>query len=206
MDLWSDIIANVSPFPHIHRLLLALLKKELITSDGCAEMVKHWQLCRTIGPLLSQRFPLASAKTQSKGGFIFLGRFHITCLWSLSWMLYSKVLILVDNLRLWYSLLFMQYKHCRVLFLDKTSLLIAVFENFSILWNFWFYTESSVYFMLLKLNLSWAIKLYSIPNLKLFKAFFSSQRGNIHVFSNFCIAFRLSVTWSRKKFISQKVL
>ncbi len=29
-----------------------------------------WQLCRTIGPLLSQRFPLASAKAQPRGGFI----------------------------------------------------------------------------------------------------------------------------------------
>ncbi len=28
------------------------------------ELVPHWQLCRTIGPLLSQRFPLASAKAQ----------------------------------------------------------------------------------------------------------------------------------------------
>ena len=25
-----------------------------------------WQLCRTIGPLLSQRFPLASAKAQPR--------------------------------------------------------------------------------------------------------------------------------------------
>ncbi len=28
-----------------------------------------WQLCRTIGPLLSQRFPLASAKAQPRGDF-----------------------------------------------------------------------------------------------------------------------------------------
>ncbi len=27
-----------------------------------------WQLCQTIGPLLSQRFPLASAKAQPRGG------------------------------------------------------------------------------------------------------------------------------------------
>ncbi len=32
-------------------------------------MVKPWQLCRTIGPLLSQRFLLASAKAQPRGGF-----------------------------------------------------------------------------------------------------------------------------------------
>ncbi len=32
-------------------------------------MVIPWQLCRTIGPLLSQRFPLASAKAQPRGGF-----------------------------------------------------------------------------------------------------------------------------------------
>ncbi len=31
-------------------------------------MDNPWQLCRTIGPLLSQRFPLASAKAQSRGG------------------------------------------------------------------------------------------------------------------------------------------
>ncbi len=29
-----------------------------------------WQVCRTIGPLLSQRFPLASAKAQPRGGFL----------------------------------------------------------------------------------------------------------------------------------------
>ncbi len=29
-----------------------------------------WQLCRTIGPLLSQRFPLASAKAQPRGEFL----------------------------------------------------------------------------------------------------------------------------------------
>ncbi len=32
-------------------------------------MVIPWQFCRTIGPLLSQRFPLASAKAQPRGGF-----------------------------------------------------------------------------------------------------------------------------------------
>ncbi len=33
------------------------------------EMVKPWQLCRTIGPLPSQRFLLASAKAQPRGVF-----------------------------------------------------------------------------------------------------------------------------------------
>ncbi len=28
-----------------------------------------WQLCWTVGPLLSQRFPLASAKAQPRGDF-----------------------------------------------------------------------------------------------------------------------------------------
>ncbi len=32
-------------------------------------MDNPWQLCRTIGPLLSQRFPLASAKAQPRVGF-----------------------------------------------------------------------------------------------------------------------------------------
>ncbi len=32
------------------------------------EMVNPWQLCRTIGPLLSQRSPLASAQAQPRGG------------------------------------------------------------------------------------------------------------------------------------------
>ncbi len=30
-------------------------------------MDNPWQLCQTIGPLLSQRFPLASAKARSRG-------------------------------------------------------------------------------------------------------------------------------------------
>ncbi len=34
-------------------------------------MDKPWQLCRTIGPLLSQRFPLASAKALPRGDFQF---------------------------------------------------------------------------------------------------------------------------------------
>ncbi len=36
-------------------------------------MVKPWQYCRIIGPLLSQRFLLASAKAQPRGGFIKTG-------------------------------------------------------------------------------------------------------------------------------------
>ncbi len=34
------------------------------------EWILHGNLCRTIGPLLSQRFLLASAKAQPRGGFI----------------------------------------------------------------------------------------------------------------------------------------
>ncbi len=45
-------------------------KKELYTGEGCVEMDIPWQLCRTIGPLLSQRFPLASAKAQPMGEFM----------------------------------------------------------------------------------------------------------------------------------------
>ncbi len=48
------------PSPHILRLY---------TCEGYVEMDNSWQLCRTIGPLLSQRFPLASAKAQPRGGF-----------------------------------------------------------------------------------------------------------------------------------------
>ncbi len=43
-------------------LIYIYLKKELRTSDGCVETDILWQLCQTIGPLLSQRFLLASAK------------------------------------------------------------------------------------------------------------------------------------------------
>ena len=50
-------------------ICLFSFKKELITSEGCVEMVIPWQLCRTIGPLISQRFPLASAKAQPRGDF-----------------------------------------------------------------------------------------------------------------------------------------
>ncbi len=34
-------------------------------------MDNPWQLCRTIGPLLSQKFPLASVKAQPRGGGYF---------------------------------------------------------------------------------------------------------------------------------------
>ena len=34
-------------------------------------MVIPWQLCRTVGPLVRQRLPLASAKAQPRGGFLF---------------------------------------------------------------------------------------------------------------------------------------
>ncbi len=36
-----------------------------------------WQLCRTIGPLLSQRFPLASATAQPRGGGFFSRLSHV---------------------------------------------------------------------------------------------------------------------------------
>ncbi len=50
-------------------------EKELLTGEGCVEIDIPWQLCRTIGPLLSQRFPLASAKAQPRGG----GFWNIYC-------------------------------------------------------------------------------------------------------------------------------
>ena len=34
------------------------------------EIDNPWQLCQTIGPMLSQRFPWASAKAQPRGDFI----------------------------------------------------------------------------------------------------------------------------------------
>ncbi len=43
-------------------------ERELLTGEGYVEVDIPWQLCRTIGPLLSQRFPLASAKAQPSGG------------------------------------------------------------------------------------------------------------------------------------------
>ncbi len=46
------------------------MKKELYTGEGCVEMDILWQICRTIGPLLSQRFALASAKAQPMGDFL----------------------------------------------------------------------------------------------------------------------------------------
>ncbi len=44
-------------------------EKEGLTGEGCVGVVIPWQLCQTIGPLLSQRFPLASAKAQPRGDF-----------------------------------------------------------------------------------------------------------------------------------------
>ncbi len=56
-------------------LELELLEESLSDSfivniiiKGCVEMDIPWHLCRTIGPLLSQRFLLASAKAQPRGG------------------------------------------------------------------------------------------------------------------------------------------
>ncbi len=54
-------------------------EKELSTGEGCVEMDIPWQLCRTIGPLLSQKFSLASAKAQPRGGF-FMFNEHRTLL------------------------------------------------------------------------------------------------------------------------------
>ncbi len=48
------------------------IKKELIKSDGCVEMVIPWQLCRTIGQLLSQALALLK---HSQGGIL-----HVRCL------------------------------------------------------------------------------------------------------------------------------
>ncbi len=45
---------------------------ELFTGKGCVVIDIPWQLCQTIGPLLSHRFPLASAKAQSRVGGFFL--------------------------------------------------------------------------------------------------------------------------------------
>ncbi len=51
-------------------VFLFFKEKELFTGKGCVEMDIPWQLCRTIDPLLSQRFPLASAKAQPRDGFL----------------------------------------------------------------------------------------------------------------------------------------
>ncbi len=40
-------------------------------------MVVPWQLCRTIGPLLSRRLPLASGKAQPRGYFGHLNQFSV---------------------------------------------------------------------------------------------------------------------------------
>ncbi len=57
--------------------------KELLTGEGCVGVVIPWQLCGTIGPLLSQRFPLASAKAQPRGGIFPSKNFTIIHLYSL---------------------------------------------------------------------------------------------------------------------------
>ncbi len=49
----------------------------VLLGEGCVEMDIPWQLCRTIGPLLSKRFPLASAKAQPRGGFPFNMKFSV---------------------------------------------------------------------------------------------------------------------------------
>ena len=74
MDLWSDIIAMEYPSPHILSLV--------ITSKGCVEMGIPWLFCRIIGPLLSQRFLLASAKAQPRGGFkyVLVAKYYVLIL------------------------------------------------------------------------------------------------------------------------------
>ncbi len=42
-----------------------LFYKELYTGEGCVEMDIPWQLCRTIGPLLSQRFTVTHPPIQN---------------------------------------------------------------------------------------------------------------------------------------------
>ncbi len=71
VDLWSDKIAmEIAIFTHLSLVISSYsFEKELITSGGYVEMALPWQFCRTIGLLLSQRFPLSSAKAQPKGGF-----------------------------------------------------------------------------------------------------------------------------------------
>ncbi len=44
-------------------------KSYLQAKDVWGWIIHAWQLCRTICPLLSQRFPLASAKAQPRGDF-----------------------------------------------------------------------------------------------------------------------------------------
>ena len=65
VDLWSDIIAMEYPSPHFVCLLLALFflnKKKAVNIDML--LGSNY----TIGPPLSQRFLLASAKAQPGGG------------------------------------------------------------------------------------------------------------------------------------------
>ena len=45
--------------------------KRAVKSQGCVEMVKPWQLCRTVGPLPSQRLPLARAKVQPRRDLLY---------------------------------------------------------------------------------------------------------------------------------------
>ncbi len=55
---------------HLYVYCLFSIKKELIRTGGCVEKDDPWQLRRTIGPLRSQRFLLASAKAQPRGKFV----------------------------------------------------------------------------------------------------------------------------------------
>ncbi len=72
---WKKLKCNTWEVLKRNFTVFFLLTKELITSDGCVEMDIPWQLCRTIGRLLSQRFLLASAKAQPKWDF------YVHCTW-----------------------------------------------------------------------------------------------------------------------------
>ncbi len=103
VDLGSDIIAMEWPFPHTiycninSWLCLFSLKKELITSDRCVEMGIPWQLCRTIGPLLGQRLPLAIAKAHSQGEINFSAHLSAIMYARGIFLTLSKMLITVDT-------------------------------------------------------------------------------------------------------------
>ena len=70
---------SISTHPSIYQSGICMVsymytvKKEPYTSERSVEMDIPWQLCRTIGPLLLKRFPLASAKGQPMGGFAHVG-------------------------------------------------------------------------------------------------------------------------------------
>ncbi len=91
-------------------------------------MDNPWQLCRTIGPLLSQRFPLASAKAQPRGGFLPSRSLH-----TFSSVVHEKCLDIFDRPvpppivpHITYSLTLGKKKHCFLLLLPKTQVAVVV--------------------------------------------------------------------------------